>query len=82
MPELSDTTPQSRRVLIRLMRQAPPWRKLELMSQLNAMAQTLVLSDIRESYPNATPAEERRHLADRLLGYELAKKIYGPWEKA
>lgn len=81
MSELSDTDPQARRVLVKLLKQAPPWRKLELMGQLNAMARELVLSDIRESHPNATPAEVRRYLADRLLGPELAEQVYGSWEK-
>ena len=74
-----DTSPDAQRVQIELLRQAPAWRKLELLAQLNAMARTLALSGLRQRHPDATPAELRRRLADLLLGPDLAARAYGPW---
>ena len=74
----SDTSPEAERVLIDLLRQAPAWRKLRMVNQLNASVRTLALSGLRQRYPQATEAELRRHLADMLLGPELAARAYGP----
>lgn len=78
MTLLSDTSPEAEQVLLELLRQAPIQRKLELMGQLNAMAKSLALNNLRRQYPHASEAELRRHLADRLLGPELAAVVYGP----
>jgi hypothetical protein len=75
---LTDTNPEIEKILNDLLRQAPVWRKLEMMSQLNQTAQQLVLAGLKEQYPKADAACLRRHLADRLLGSELAQKVYGP----
>lgn len=81
---LTDTSPETEKVQNDLLRQAPVWRKLEMMSQLNRTAQQLVLTRLKEQYPNADAACLRRHLADRLLGRDLAQKVYGPncWQTA
>jgi hypothetical protein len=73
-----DTAPEAEQVLIDLLRQAPPWRKLDMVSQLNAAARTLALTGLRQRYPQATPQELQRRLADLLLGPELAARVYGP----
>jgi len=75
---LTDTRPEAEEVQIELLRQAPAWRKLELLDQLNQMARTLALSGLRQRYPQAPPEELRRRLADLLLGSELAARVYGP----
>ena len=74
----SDTHPDVERVRVELMRQAPPWRKLALMGQLNRMARELALVGLRQRYPLALEPELRRRLADLLLGPELARRAYGP----
>jgi len=74
----ADTRPKAEEVQIELFRQAPPWRKLEMLGQLNQMVRTLALSGLRQRYPQATPEELRRRLADLLLGPELAAQVYGP----
>lgn len=73
-----DTRPETEEVQIELFRQAPAWRKLEMVGQLNQMLRTLALSGLRQRYPQATPGELRRRLADLLLGSELAAQVYGP----
>lgn len=74
----TDTRPEAEAVLIQLTRQAPPWRKLQMMGQLNKSARTLMMSGLRTRYPQATEAELQRRLADLLLGADLALEVYGP----
>lgn len=73
-----DTRPEAEAMLIRLLRQAPPWRKLEMVSQLNQAVRTLALSGLRQRHPEATPQELSRRLADLLLGADMATRVYGP----
>jgi len=79
---LSDTTPEAEQVLIQLLRQAPPWRKLEMVGQLNKTVRTLMWSGLRERHPHASDVVLRRHLADLWLGSELAARVYGPPQTA
>ena len=76
-----DTRPEAEAVLIDLLRQAPPWRKLHMVGQLNQTVRTLALSGLRQRYPDATPQELRRRLADLLLGPDLAAQVYGPLQE-
>ncbi|NCF66071.1 MAG: hypothetical protein GWP61_08850 [Chloroflexi bacterium] len=75
---ITDTHPEAERVLTMLLRQAPVWRKLQMLGELNHTANQLALEGLRDIYPQATEAELQRHLADLLLGPELAEKAYGP----
>lgn len=77
----ADTRPEAEAVLIQLTRQAPPWRKWEMVVQLNQSTRTLMLSGLRERYPHADETELRRRMADLLLGPELALQVYGPLSK-
>jgi hypothetical protein len=74
---LTDTHPEAERILIRLLREVPVWRKLQMMGDLNRTANQLALEGLRDKYPQATDSELKRHLADLLLGPELAQKAYG-----
>jgi hypothetical protein len=76
----SDTSPQTEQMLFKMMRDMPPWRKLEMVAQLNQAVRDLALIGLRERYPIATPEELRRRLADMILGPELALKVYGPFQ--
>jgi hypothetical protein len=73
-----DTPPETERVLFALLREMPPWRKVELIMQLNQTVRELALTGLRERYPTASPAELHRRLADIVLGTELAERAYGP----
>ena len=77
-----DTHPDMEALHIRLLREAPPWRKMEMLAGLNASAKTLALAGLRQRYPKASDGELRRRLADLLLGPELAQKVYGELEHA
>ena len=52
------------------------------MAALNRTARELALAGLRRRHPEAilrtTPPELRRHLADLLLGPELAAQVFGP----
>jgi hypothetical protein len=72
-----DTDPQAERVLISLLREAPEWRRLEIMCGMIETLRSLVFSGVRERYPNAGEEEIRRRAADILLGPELAEQAYG-----
>jgi hypothetical protein len=73
-----DTHPKAEAVLIRLLRAAPPWRKLEMVDQLNQSVKLLALTGLRQRYPHDNEERLHRRLADLLLGEELALKAYGP----
>jgi hypothetical protein len=72
-----DTSPEAEAVLIDLLRKAPPWRKLEMVDQLNQSVKLLVLTGLKERHPEETETQLRRRLAGLLLGEDLAVKAYG-----
>jgi hypothetical protein len=78
----SDTHPKMEALQIRLLREAPPWRKMEMLAGLNNSAKSLALAGLRQRYPQASESELRRRLADLLLGEDLARKVYGELENA
>ena len=61
-----------------MLRQAPPWRKLDMVGQVNEAVRTLALIGLRQRYPQAAPQELRRRLAELILGPTLAAEVYGP----
>jgi len=73
-----DTTPEAEAVLFNLWREAPAWRKLEMMEGLNRAARQLFLAGLRQRFPEASSEELRRRLAAIMLGEELAARVYGP----
>jgi hypothetical protein len=72
-----DTAPEIEKLQIERLRQMPAWRKLALMGEMIQTVQTLALAGLRQRYPDDTPAQRRRRLADLMLGSELAGRIYG-----
>lgn len=77
-PLFADTSPEAEAVLVELLRQAPPWRKVQMVAQLNAGVRTATLSGLQQRYPEASQTELKRRLADLLLGPNLANQLYGP----
>ena len=73
-----DTDPEIEKLQIEGLRQMPPWRKLTLVSSMNRMVRCLALAGLRERYPDDSPAQRRRRLADLILGPDLAACAYGP----
>ena len=75
-----DTHPRIEALQIELLRNAPAWRKLEMVGQMNAAVRQMALCGLKMRYPDEPPEKLRRRLADLLLGKELAQKVYGPLE--
>ena len=73
-----DTSPEIEAFQIQQLRKMPAWRKMALMSDMSRSVQTLALAGLRQRYPDDTPDQRRRRLADLLLGPELAARVYGP----
>jgi hypothetical protein len=73
-----DTRPEAEAVLIDLLRKAPPWRKLEMVAQMNEAVKSMMFSGLKRRYPKDPPALLHRRMADLLLGPELASRVYGP----
>jgi hypothetical protein len=78
MALFADTSPEAEAVLLSLLRQAPPWRKLKMVAQINRSVRGLALAGLRQRHPQASEAELHRRLADMVLGPETAEKAYGP----
>jgi hypothetical protein len=76
-----DTRPEAEAVLIKLLRQALPWRKLHMVDQLDQTVRKLALSGLRQRHPKAADQELHRRLADLLLGPDLATQVYGPLQE-
>ncbi len=75
-----DTDPEAEAAQLRIYRDMPAWRKIELVFEANAMSQSLALAGLRSRYPDAGAEEIRRRLMGLLLGEELANRVYGPLE--
>lgn len=73
--QISDTSPDAEAVLLRLLREAPPWRKLEMVSELNRTLRELVLSELSERFPGVSDDELRVLLAERLYGADVALEV-------
>jgi len=79
-PYYPDTDPKMEALQIQLLRQAAPWRKMQMVSQLNHAARTLAVVGLRRRFPYAGEGEIQGRLARLLLGDELARKVYGEFE--
>ncbi|MFN8499922.1 MAG: hypothetical protein U0641_18870 [Anaerolineae bacterium] len=71
-----DTSPEVERLQLAWAREAPAWRKIDMIAQLNRTALTLAWNGLRASHPSASPAELRRKFAQLPLGAELAARVY------
>ena len=74
----ADTAPYIVQMQVERLRQMPVWRKLDLVGEMNRAVRDLALAGLRQRYPDDTPAQRKRRLADLLLGIELAARVYGP----
>ena len=73
-----DTSPKVERVLLELLRKAPPARKFEMIASATHASRQLALCGLGMRFPNESLPKLRRRLAGLWLGEELAEKVYGP----
>jgi len=74
---LPDTSPESERILVDLLRNAPPWRKIKMVMDLNRVIHDLNIYGLRKLYHTADEPEIKCHKTDLLLGADLAERAYG-----
>jgi hypothetical protein len=79
MPQLNDTDPEAERLLIRMTRSAPIWKRAEHLAGLIHARRVLILADLRRRYPQADAKELRMRLAARLLPREDVISMFG-WD--
>jgi hypothetical protein len=72
-----DTSPAVEEMQFAFHREAPVWRKLQLVCALNSTAKTLALRGLHRRHPGATTGELRRYLADMMLGAQLVEGRIG-----
>ncbi len=77
-PLFADTTTEAEEVLVRIYRDMPAWRKVELIEDANRCARQLAMAGLRLRHPNESPATLRRRLLGLILGEETATRVYGP----
>jgi hypothetical protein len=77
-PLFDDTSPEGEQLLLDLLRQAPPWRRMELHAQIWHTVRSLARCGLQQRFPDAAPEELHRRMADLLLGPEQAFLAYGP----
>ncbi len=74
----ADTAPWAERLQFKFFREAPSWRKVQVAGDLTRGAIQLKRLELERQYPQDSPAQIRRRLADFLLGPELAARWFGP----
>jgi Rv0078B-related antitoxin len=79
---LADTDPQAERVYTAILRQLSPWEKANLIADMAESGRELVLLNVRKRHPDAGDEEIFRYLAERMLGPEVAGRVYGPLPEA
>ena len=62
----SDTSPDTERVQLRILRAMPPWRRLAQVDGLWAVTTELAMADLRRQHPAATGPELRALLSERV----------------
>ena len=72
----SDTHPKVEQMQIEIIRRMPSWKKFAIVDDLNETVKAFAVSGIKQSHPGATTEQIRRLLAERMLGAELASKVY------
>ena len=75
---ISDTHPEIESFQLQLLREAPSWRKANMLGQMFQTMKELAYQGLRQRYPDAGESELRRRLAGIILGEELAEQVYGP----
>ncbi len=77
----SDTHPKMEALQIKLLRETPPWRKMEMLAELNKAARELALAGLRQRYPEADETKLLRYLGNILLGSDLAGRVCAELEE-
>ena len=74
-----DTSEETERVMLELLRKKTPGERLELVAGAAAGLRQLVEGSVRRDYPDAGEEETRCRFAARWLGREWAIRLFG-WD--
>jgi hypothetical protein len=74
-----DTTPEAEAVLLGLLRQAPVWKRLQMIDQIHETLKLLILADLRRQHPTADASEIQRRLIARFLNRQDVIAAFG-WD--
>jgi hypothetical protein len=72
-----DTEPLAEEAQIRVLRELPAWRKLELLGDACETNRALMMAGLRSRLPGASEAELHRLLMRLLWGEAMATRIWG-----
>ena len=73
----ADTSPEAWRVFLEVHRNMPPEEKLARTFELCEFGRALCEAGVRSQYPEALDREVFLRVAERMLGRELFRKVYG-----
>lgn len=68
---MQDTHPSIEEIQVKILREMPPWRKIELVFELSGTVSTLARLGISRRYPRIGEQELRRRYADLALGTDI-----------
>ncbi len=75
---MTDTTIQAEQIRLRALQTMTPTKRLSMAVGWSQSVREMSRAALRRQFPHFTEAELHRHLSERLLGPELATKVYGP----
>ena len=76
-----DTHPAAEKIQLEIIRQMPPWRKIELVFEMSDTVSELAIVGIRHRYPGINEDVLHRRYADLVLEEDLAQKVYGSYKQ-
>lgn len=71
-----DTDPKIEKIQLEFLRTLQPYRKFQMVCQMNSMVYTFMLAGVKQRHPDATPDVLHKIMADLILGKELAQKVW------
>ena len=79
-PIFSDTSADAEAVMLRVYRDMPVWRKIELVDDAIRTSRYLAMVGLRSRHPGESLRRLRRRLLGLVLGEDKATEVYGPLE--
>jgi hypothetical protein len=77
----NDTDKKAELVYVKLLREAPPWRKAAMIDSLTRACQELAVAGIRMRHPNASEREILMRVASLWLDRNLMVRLFN-WDPA
>lgn len=77
--QLDDDPREVRAKVIEILRDMPPWKKMELVGEMWETCRAFAAAGLRLQFPDADEAEIQRRLPAKFLPRDLVIKAYG-WD--